>query len=309
MGLKLGRGWNKGRFFGAALFLLLFMVGGWWDACPKVVAVVGETLLSEEDVSYRIAVQLAYGGTIEPPAALVALIKDAQEREVGGTVGVIVTAQEMDVFAKGVEKHSKAPEVLKSVKMVFAGDDDAYRRIYLMPKIINRKLRAWFSRDARVQKQPRDAIQEAYALAAAGNDFEQVAEATGLMFAKQDYKTEQKDAPGALKDYFPEGMAMLSPPFQKILDGLKAGKMAQTISEDNVDYRVVRLLKKGEGIYKTIEIIAVKEAFDPWFRKQVEKVPVRIQDNDLRAAIAAKYPNFLRNQSGEDAQVKVKRHI
>jgi len=291
---------NKGRLFGAVLFLLL-LAGGWWYACPKISADVGEASLSETDIVYRIALEQAYGTTIKRPAALVLLINDALEGEVAARIGVIVTQQELADFSTGVDEHSKAPEVLKAVKQVFAGDDAAYRRIYLAPKLVNRKLRSWFSRDAGTQKEPKEAIQRAYALAAAGNDFEQVARAGGLRFAAQDYKTEQKDAPDALRTYFPKGMAMMTPGFRTLLDALKPGEMAQTISEDETSYRVLRLLEvtgeKDARNYKTEEIIADKEPFDAWFRQQIMKVPVRIVDNDLRTAIAVTYPKLVWKQS------------
>jgi len=297
MDLKLGRDWNKGRLFGAALFLLL--AGGGWDACAEPVAVVGATSLGEADITYRIAVEKAYGTVIEHPAALVALIQDALEREVATRSGVVVTEQALNAFSAGVDKHSKAPEVLKAVKKAFAGDDEAYRQLYLTPKIVNRQLRSWFSRDADMQEKPRVAIQKAYALAVAGNDFAQVAKATKLKFTTQDYKTEQEDAPDALRAYFPKGMAMITPAFQTLLDELDIGKMAQTISEDESTYRVVRLLEKGNGAYKTDEIIAAKELFDVWFQAQVKKVIVRIEDKSMRTAIAAKYPKLLWNTSEE----------
>lgn len=294
---------NKGWLFGVALLLLILAAGfgGWWLLAPVAVASVDESSISEADVAYRIGLEQAYGTAIEHPAALVALIKDALEREVAARIGVIVTEQEMIDFSAGVDKHSKAPEVLKGVKKVFAGNDEAYRRIYLAPKVVNRKLRSWFSRDAATQQKPRAAVQRAYALAAAGNNFKQVAKASGLKFAAQDYKAEQKDAPDALRAYFPKGMTMMTPGFQKLLDGLKPGEMAQTISEDDASYRVVRLLEvsgeKDMRSYKTEEIIAGKEPFDAWFREQSRKVPVRIKDDALRTAIAEKYPKLVWNQS------------
>jgi len=295
---------SKGRLFGAALFLLLLAGGGWLFACPKVVAVVGEASISEADIGYRIGMELAYEVTVERPAALVALVNDVLEHEVAHVAGVEASDKELAAFSQGVDEYSKAPEVLEKVKAVFAEDDAAYRRLYLAPKLINRKLRAWFSRDALMQKKSREAIQKAYALAVAGNDLEQVAKATGLKFAEQAYKAEQKNAPDALKAYFPKGMAMLTAGFQKLLDGLKPGEMADTIAEDDSSYRIVRLLEKTEGSYQTVEIIAVKAPFDAWFSKQAKKTSVRIQDDNLRAAIAAKYPNLAWNPSGEDREGK-----
>jgi len=284
---------NKGRLFGVALLLTLIIAGGWWFGCPKTVAVVGNSQISEADIGYRIGVEEAYGTAIEQPAALLALIKDTLEREVSMRAGVVVDEKDLDAFSAAVDKHSKAPQVLKAVKQVFAGNGEAYRRIYLAPKIINMKLHSWFSRDAEMQKQARAMIQKAYALAVAGNDFKKVAQTVHLRFAIQDYKTDKKQAPDALRGYFPHGIAMLSPGFQKLLNGLKVGEIAQTISEDGTTYRVVRLLKKKEGIYKTAEIIAAKASFDPWFRKQADKISVHIKDKQMRAGIAAKYPGVL----------------
>jgi len=283
---------NKGRLFGVALFLLLLAGGGWWLARSKPLAVVGQTSISEADTGYRIGLQRAYGVTIGRSAALVSLVNDALEREVARAAGILVTEKNLDVFSNFVDHNSKAPKVLKKVKQVFGGDLKSYRQLYLAPKVRNRKLRDWFSRDAAIQQKPRAEIQKAYALAAAGNDFGKIAKVVGLKFVTQDYDTDKKQAPDALHGYFPDGIAMLSPGFQKLLDGLRNGEMAQTISEDDSSYRVVRLLAKGEGSYKTAEIIAMKAPFDAWFRVQVKKQRVRINDTELRASVAAKYPSL-----------------
>jgi len=284
---------KKGRLFGAALLLLLAVAGGWWmHAVQQCAAMVGEACIGETDIGYRIGVEQAYGTSLAREAALVVLVNDAIQREVGRPVGVQVTEKDLDGFSAYVDKSSKAPEVLAKVKQVFGADTEAYRSIWLAPKVMNRKLHDWFNRDEQMQQRPRAAIRQAYALAAAGNDFEQVAKATGLKFTEQDYGAETKDAPDALRAYFPEGMAMMTPAFQKLLDGMEPGGMANTIVEDDSSYRVVRLTGNQGGTYKTAEIIAAKEPFDPWFRKRRADVRVDIRDAGLRAAIAANFPKL-----------------
>jgi len=299
---------QKGRLLAVALFLLpvcsLPVPDGGLVFASEQLAQVGTADIDTKAVRYRLAIAEAYGNSgVERPAALVSLINDALEYEVAAAEGLIPSQDELKAFALQVDKRSKSPEVLAAVKQVFGDDRAAYRRIYLSPKIVNRRLRSWFSRNADLHRSQRDSIQQAWALVHAGKGFGQAAKSTGLTYAEKTYGGDGQAPPDALKPYIYKTNSM-SEPFRKLLDASREDEIVSTIAEDDHSYRVVRLLEKGKGVYKTIEIIAAKEAFEPWFRKQVKEVPVRIQDDDLRASIAAKYPKLLWNLSGEDREGK-----
>jgi len=279
--LWLSTGWR----FGTVLLLCA--------ACsspPAGLATVGQEAISQTDITYRIGIARAYGNQgMTDATALVSLVNDALEREVGRKAGIIATAKELAGFSKHVEQSSKAPRILARVKKVFGDDVAAFKRIYLLPKIINRKLRQWFSRDAGMQAKERAAIEQAYALVQSGKSLEDAARATLLTYAEQTYETDTKAAPDALKPYFPKGMAAMSEGFRKVLDQLNAGETAHTIIEDDAVYRVVRLLEKTDGSYRTGEIISRKRLFDGWYRQQAERIPIAIRDERLKASLCDRY--------------------
>ncbi len=289
---------QKGRLLAVALFLLLPVCSlpvsdGGLAIASEQLAQVGSVGIDTTAVRYRLAIAEAYGNSgVERSAALVSLINDALEYEVAAVEGLTPSQDELKAFALQVDKRSKAPEVLAAVKQVFGDDRAAYRRIYLSPKIVNRRLRSWFSRNADLHRSQRDSIQQAWALVHAGKGFEQAAKSTGLTYAEKTYGGDGQAPPDALKPYISKTNSM-SEPFRKLLDASREDEIVSSIAEDDHSYRVVRLLEKREGTYKTVEIIAIKEPFEPWFRKQANKIPLHINGKQLRASIAAKYPgNF-----------------
>lgn len=289
---------TKEKIFRATIFLIVLLVvaSTWWpeeSSFPTAVAKVGDTNISHQDIAYQIAVAKAYGTTMQTSTALVVLIQETQENEVARSVGVVVSRDEMDAFSPAVERNSESPRVLSAVKIAFDGEDDAYRRIYLEPKLLHQKLRAWFSRDAKVQQIPHSFVEQAYTQTLAGEAFEQVADTLELEYKQQEYNIEKQEAPNTLQLYFQPGESMASS-FQTLLDGLKEGEIAATIVEDEKLYRVVRLLEKyeldGHHVYTTEEIVVPKRSFDIWFKQQVTNVSVKLLDEELRTAIAQQYP-------------------
>lgn len=251
---------------------------------------VGQSSIRQQDVDYRIAIAHVYGiEEVSDTVALISLVNNALEREVGHRAGVVVTKEELDAFNKHVDASSKAMGLLTKVKQVFGDDVAAYRTIYLAPKIINRKLRLWFSRDAKMQATPRKVIEQAYSLAQSGNSFEAAAKATGLTYAEHTYETGAKQAPDALKPYFTQGMAALSDGFKALLEQLHPGEIAPTIIEDDTVYRVVRLVEKTENGYKTASITVPKRKFDVWFREQTGRVSIAVLDDQMKASLCSHY--------------------
>jgi len=257
-------------------------------AAPEGLATVGQSIIRQQDVDYRIGIAKVYGvEDMSDTVALISLVNSALEREVGRRVGVLVTKEELDAFNRHVEESSRAPGMLDKVKAVFGDDVVAYRTIYQAPKMINRKLRLWFSRDAKMQASQRKAIEQAYALAQSGDTFEAAAKATGLSYAKRIYETGVIQTPDALKPYFAQGMAALSDGFKAVLEQLHPREIAPTIIEDDSVYRVVRLAANTENGFKTVEITAPKRNYDTWFRKQTERVSISILDDQMQASLCS----------------------
>ena len=258
----------------------------------RVVAMVGRAQISSVDVSYKMAVEKAYGNErMTETAALVSLVNDVLESEVGRKAHVTATREDIAAFSTHVDETSKAPETLEKVKRVFGDDRAAYERIYLSPKIMNRKLRAWYSRNAEIHERERALIERAYSLARSGKSLEEAAEACGLTFSTTDHENSDKPAPSPLNAYIPENNEPPADPMRAILERLDEGEIHENIVEDDAGYKVVQLVQKNNPGYTVNTITAKKRPFTEWFRKQAARVEVRIADTELQKEIVSKYPN------------------
>ena len=284
----------------ARVFLLILLLGssGFLAGIPgtggaaETIATVGEIRIEARDISYRAAIERAYGNeTITEPVALVMLVTESIEKEVGRMFGIEATAEERSAFREHADEYSRAPEILAAVKRVFEDDREAYERLYLEPRIINRKLHAWFSRSPEIHKQERAAIEKAYSLVRSGKSLKDAARLCNLDFSTYDYGETEKELPSELKKYFPEKPVPQVQPMIAILEELSEGEVFRNIVEDDSSYRVIRLVGKKGKKYTIEAVSAKKRPFAAWFQEQCAKLRVQILDEGLKKEIASAYPN------------------
>ena len=253
---------------------------------PKTVAVVGHTAITVKDISYKLKTEQAYENFgVNEEVALISLINDAIEHEVASLNGVIATPEEIAALRKYSDEHTKAPEILEKVKMAFADDSASYERLFLAPKIINRKLRQFYSRSPEIHKSERASIEKAYSLVSTGKPFQQAAEQLGLQF--KSFEAGTQDTPST------QGTERsLDASLIPLLEKLSAGEICRTVVEDDYSYKVIRLKEKNDKTYLVEAITIFKRPFDKWFRKEAEKIRIEILDPELRRSIREKYPNL-----------------
>jgi hypothetical protein len=194
-------------------------------------------------------------------------------------------------LSRHADETSKAPEILAKVKEVFGEDREAYERLYLGPKIINRKLRNWYSRNAEIHKNQRTLIEKAYYLAQSGKSLEQSAKDCGLDFSTRDYGKGEGEMPALLKQYMPEDEQSAKDPMTSILETMSEGEIYNNIVENDDSYKVIKLVEKNSSQYKVERISAGKRPFDKWFRERAQQTEVKILDAELKKKAASKYPN------------------
>lgn len=286
------------RFIKVLCIILLVLIAGTSgctsgaNASSAVLATVGRRQISSTDISYRIAIEKAYGNeTVSAETVLVGLINDGFECEVGRLCDVTLTADDVAALSKHADQTSKAPEILAKVKDVFGDDRTAYERLYLAPKIMNRKLRSWYSRNAEIHKNQKTLIEKAYLLAQSGKSLEQSAKDCGLDFSTGDYGKDEGKTPALLKQYTPKGEQSPKDPMMKIFESMAENEIYNNIVEDDVSYKVIKLVEKNGSQYKVENISAAKPPFDKWFRRQAGQVKVKILDAELKKKAASKYPN------------------
>ncbi len=149
--------------------VLLLSAGCDLPTLTTVLATVGQQNITRQDVVYRIGIAKSYGHK-QPmnEQALVYMIDDALTRQVAAKVGVAVTKQEVDALSAYLDKHSKTPKILNAVKWVFGDNADDYRRIYVIPRVLNRKLQAWYALHVSGKQRPQPEIEAAVAQSTGG---------------------------------------------------------------------------------------------------------------------------------------------
>lgn len=262
------------------------------DGARRFLATVGQTQIRSADVSYRMAIEKVYGNeTATDVVVLVALVNDTIEGEVGRMCGVTTTGDELATLSRHADETSKSPEILAGVKRVFRDDRTSYERLYLGPKIINRKLRSWYSRNADIHEHKRALIEKAYSLARSGKSLEEAAQACGLAFSANEYRKTNREMPALLKEYFPQDGEFPADPMISILEAMSEGEIYKNIVEDDYGYKVIRLVQKNGAQYKLETITAKKRPFGKWFQEQAAQVGIKILNAELEKKLASKYPN------------------
>jgi hypothetical protein len=259
---------------------------------PLLLVELGTTAITSADVSYKMAVETAYGNaTIDETGALVSLINDVFELEVGKMFGIAATPEEIAAFCRHVDETTKAPEILVQVKRIFQDDQSAYERLYITPKIINRKLRAWYSRSEELHDHARNVIEKAYYLVHSGKTFEQAAQACSLVYSMIEHDVKSDTMPQLLQEYFPEGSRSFNAPMQAIIESLSEGEIYKNIVEDDDSYKVIRLLQKDSTQYSVEAITTTKRPFMEWFQEQAAQIAIQVLDTELKEKIIEEYPH------------------
>ncbi len=261
-------------------------------ASPVLLAELGTTKITITDVSYRMAVEQAYGNeTINETGALVSLINDVFETEIGRMFGIAVTPEEIAAFCRHVDETTKAPEILVQVKRIFRDDQSAYERLYITPKIINQKLRAWYGRSVELHQLERNLLEKAYYLVNTGETFERAAHAYSLVYSKIEHKIKSDTMPQLLQGYFPESSESFNAPMEAIIESLSEGEIYKNIVEDDNSYTVVRLVQRDSTQYTVEAITKTKRPFVEWFQEQVTQISIKFPDTELKEKIIEEYPH------------------
>jgi len=255
-------------------------------------ATVGKTAITLRDISYIIKIEEAYGNArATATIALVSLVNEAIEREVAQKHGVFITQEEIISYRKYVDENTKAPEILRKVKLAFGEDESSYEQIYLAPKVLNRKLRYFYSRNHELLKSERKLIEKAHSLVVSGKTFQEAAERSGLRYSSFEIGDKEVTIPPALQKYIAQDEKTMLGPMVSILETLSIGDIYKNIVEDDYAYRVIRLKGRNGNKYSVEAIGVRKRPFDDWFKAQSAKIRIRILDNELQSEIVSKYPN------------------
>lgn len=253
----------------------------------KTIALVGNSIITERDINDKIKIERAYGNlNFDRTLALISLINDLLEYEIARQFKILPTKEEILAFKKHTETTSKAPAILMKVKNVFADDEKRYERIYLFPKIINNKLRYFYSQNYEFHRKEREKIETAYSLILKGESFPSVA---------QKLKLERLETELEEKVEVPELLAGIIFPENKLIEIIKktpVNSVIKGIVDDDFSFMIIKNLGKRNGSWKVEMIVVNKTSFDDWFKKEASKLKIEIKDNSLKEKIKKQYPNI-----------------
>jgi hypothetical protein len=251
---------------------------------------VGQTPIRQSDLEYRIRIERVYRREAPAPqAAAVMLINDALEREVARRARALPTSEEVAKLVEFVDRTTKAPEKLQEVKAVFGADKASYRRLFIEPGLVNRKLRKHQSLSPSLHSAERRRIEEVFAKVRSGGEIEDVARAANVDFERVWIETKPAELPDALRPYVG---GSIENPVVPLLGQLRQGETYPGIVEDEHGYRVVRMLEKTDSRFHIEAATVQKQPFESWFSAEVRNVRITSHDPVLVAAIKSSYPDY-----------------
>jgi len=275
------------------LFTIAALVGTGCRRTPALVARVGESVITREDVRYREAVlAIRSGAEATAPQALVQLLEEAMMREAGRTHGVAVTPADLAAEAARVRTTSRDPETLARVRAVFGGEEGAYRRLVLEPVLVNQRLYAAFDASREIQAAPLARARELLAAALApGASLAALATRFGAELRTFDIAGGQVrplDAPAGTPPSFPAALPGGIPDrdaLTALLAGLAVGRVHPEVVEERGAFMVVRLLRRDGDRARLEAAVVAKLPFDLWFEAVARAVPVRFEDAKAAAEL------------------------
>jgi len=237
----------------------------------EVAAQVGGVVVTTEDVALRLATERAYGNRqVTACAALVALIQDAIHECVAREQGVVASVDDVAALAKHAAAESKSPQVLARVQAALASADGAYERLFLQPKVINRKLHEYFQGNAVLHASQRAAIESVLGLVNGGQALGDAAAAAGLVMTNEVLPR--------------KGLQVSS-----LLEVVAEGAVLQQFVEDGAGFQIYRVVARDEQTVEVESVSARKGEFEDWFRGQAGTLAVRIADSLVQREIEARF--------------------
>jgi hypothetical protein len=257
-----------------------------------IIAGIGSIKITEQIIHYRLATESAYENNgLNKSAALVMLINDAIELELSKKYNQQALPDEIKLFKQHADQTSKAPEILSKVKVVFGKDIEAYDFWYISPKIVNNKIRDYFSSNKELSQATLKQIKPAIKFLRSGKEMKDAAKLYNLTLSVDTIVARPPDITPALKNY-PDAGLPIETPILKYIKKLKVGDIYPEIIDLSNLYMIIKLLKQSKDKYVIERISVSKPDFDVWLRKEAANFSFRIYDPGLKQEIQNNYGNL-----------------
>lgn len=266
----------------------------YWKA---VVANVAEQAITREDLLHIIQIEQAYGLPMSESSALMTVMKDLIAQEIARSVGVEITATEIPTHFPIIDQHTPSEsrqlqDTLPANKQPFHVDHASYAKLYVVPKMLDRKFRKFYDTASDLHPAEQQHIEQALELALSGKSFSDAARETGTTATQYELADMEIELAIGLEQKLPAKRNLLENPLLSELYQLSQGKILPKILEDESSFRVIRLMKRNGSIYNIEAIEVGKPPFDTWLKNRALSLSIEISDDQLQRAVKAGYPNI-----------------
>jgi hypothetical protein len=257
-----------------------------------IIAAIGSIKITEQTIQYRLGTESAYDNSnLNKSAALVMLINDALEMEVALRYNQQALDDEIEQFKQYADQTSRAPEILNKVKKTYGQDIKSYDQWFISPKIVNRKIRDYFSANKSINQNALNQINSAMKLLKSGKKMKDAAKSLHLTAVVDSIPKKPLDMTPALKNY-PDAQLPFENPMLKYIKKLKSGEMYPEVIEESYSFLIIKLLNYNDDYYFIERISVPKPDFDTWFKKEAAKINITIIDTPIKSEIQHKYSNL-----------------
>lgn len=266
----------------------------------SVVAKVAEQEVTREDLLHLIQIEQAYGYPLSESNALITAIKNAITHEVAHSVNVEITAAETPQHFPIVDQHtpgsgtpdSKLVDSLPADKQPFHVDHNSYAKLYVVPKMLERKLRNFYSTASDLHPAEQEHIEQALQLALSGKSFSETAKATGMATAQHELTEKEIELTVGLEQRLPANRNLPKNALFATLNQLTPGKVLPSILEDESGFRVIRLIEHHDSTYNIETIEVAKPTFESWLKNRARSLSIVINDEKLKNTVKLEHPNI-----------------
>jgi hypothetical protein len=266
-----------------------------------VVAKVGERPITREDIIHMMQIEKFYKSPeLSEADALFIVMQDAIAHEIAHSVGIDVTPSEtpinspfVDQFTPSGVEDKKAQGTMPLQEQPFHVDHGSYAQLYVVPKIIDRKLHRYYSSSSYLHRKERESINQALQLAISGKSFAEAAKETGLISARHELENKDMGLPAAMVPALPVDKHLpKKDTIYDILNKLAPGEIHPNIIQDQDRYRVLRLISRNGQKYIIETIDAVEPQYEDWLKERASTLPITISDDALKREVKRDYPNI-----------------
>lgn len=295
------RNFSKKYILISAAVILTLVIGGYFVFHDPVIAKVGDVKISKKEAQYRDQVIRLYFPEEKRLMGMYQLIKSAYNLEVLKNNSVYFQDAQIDQEEKRIEQNTKRPQQLKQIKDIFGADHEAYRRVFVLPTLVDRYIYFdFFTNNEKIHSESLHAAHEfIQEVGPQGEKFRSFAQKNGLQViplkislneglswgpddgvasnaSKEAKKRESKKADPKHIDEEAKKW------YDLLIKNLKEGEVATIPIDRDEVWLVAHYLRQKTPTLFELEVVPFRKSeFGPWFETEKAKIKLEVYDKTL----------------------------